>query len=56
MIYNSIHKRKYSLEKKETAFQYKYGALLNFHSHSLMNLNVESSVAKKESRRVKVGT
>jgi hypothetical protein len=51
-----MYKRKYGLEGKEIAFQYKYGALLDFHNHSLMNLNVESHVAGKESRRVKVWT
>jgi hypothetical protein len=56
IIYNSVYKRKYGLEKKEIAFQYKYGAPLDFHSHSLMNLNIESHVVGKESRRVKVGT
>jgi hypothetical protein len=36
MIYNSMYKRKYGLEKKETTFQYKYDALLDLQSHSLM--------------------
>jgi hypothetical protein len=56
MIYNSVYKRKYGLEKKEAVLQYKYGAPLNFHCHSLMNLNVEFHVVGKESRHVKVGT
>ena len=48
-----MYKRNYSLEEKETTFQYKYNAPLDFHSHSLMNLNVESRIAGKESRHVK---
>jgi hypothetical protein len=40
-----MYKRKYGLDEKETTFQYKYGSPLDFHSHSLMNLNVESHVA-----------
>jgi hypothetical protein len=56
MIYNSVYKRKYGLEEKETAFLYKYGVPLNFHNCSLMNSNVESHVAGKESRHVEVGT
>ena len=56
LIYNSVYKKRYSLEKKDIAFQYKYGARLDFHSHSLMNLNVDSHIVGKESRCVKVET
>jgi hypothetical protein len=48
MIYNFVYKRKYGLEEKEIAFQYKYGAPLDFHSHSLVNLNVESHLQEKK--------
>jgi hypothetical protein len=47
MIYNSMYKIKYGSEKKKTAFQYKYGAPLNFYNQSLMKLNVESHIAGK---------
>jgi hypothetical protein len=56
MIYNSMCKKKYGLEEKETIFQYKYCIPLDFSSHSLMSLIVESCVIWKESKRVKVGT
>jgi hypothetical protein len=55
MIYNSLYKRKYGLEEKETTFLYKYSALLDFYNYSLIKSNVKSCVAGKESRRVEVG-
>jgi hypothetical protein len=48
MIYNSMYKRKYGLEKKETTFLYKYNAPHDFHNYSLMNSNVKSRIAGKE--------